>query len=329
MSALVLTLTDAGRAALVNAQHDGTATAHITQIGFTDVAFAADKTMLVVPAETRRLTSVGGETLSADTLAVSVSDTGPGTYAVRGFGVYFDDGTLFALYGQADPIVEKAAVAVLLLSFSAKFIDADVSVVTFGAISFGSPPATTERQGIVELATAEETIAGVDPDRAVTPAGLKAATDQLAENLSVAATTEQQGIVELATAAETIAGVDPDRAVTPASLKAATDRLAIRWASAAAGAQLVAGTHIIPDNTAGAITLHLPAVPQDGDAIEWRQGATSFAANPVTFDPGVATIMGLAESMTVDTVAAGGSLVWRAALNTWRVYATNTAGTNP
>ena len=47
--------------------------------------------------------------------------------------------------------------------------------------------ATSEKQGIVELATAAETIAGRDGSRVVTPAGLSART----------ATTERTGLVRI------------------------------------------------------------------------------------------------------------------------------------
>jgi hypothetical protein len=35
---------------------------------------------------------------------------------VRGFGLYLEDGTLFAVYGQTDPILEKAAAATFYLA---------------------------------------------------------------------------------------------------------------------------------------------------------------------------------------------------------------------
>lgn len=72
--------------------------------------------------------------------------------------------------------------------------------------------ATLTQQGIVELATSAETIAGTDTDRAVTPAGL----------VTLTATDARRGLVELATAAEARAGTDTTRAITPATLRAVT-----------------------------------------------------------------------------------------------------------
>ena len=70
--------------------------------------------------------------------------------------------------------------------------------------------ATATAEGVVELATSAETIAGTDAVRAVTPAGLAA---------KVASDTAQ-GLVELATVAEATAGTDSTRAVTAAGLAA-------------------------------------------------------------------------------------------------------------
>ena len=71
--------------------------------------------------------------------------------------------------------------------------------------------ASEEAAGIAELATAEETNAGADASRIVTPARLSGRT----------ATEARTGLVELATAAETQGGTDSSRAVHPAGLKAA------------------------------------------------------------------------------------------------------------
>ena len=72
--------------------------------------------------------------------------------------------------------------------------------------------ATTILRGIVELATNTEVQNGLDPVRAVTPAGLTART----------ATETRTGVIELATNTEVQNGLDPVRAVTPAGLTART-----------------------------------------------------------------------------------------------------------
>lgn len=98
------------------------------------------------------------------------------------------------------------------------------------------------------------------------------------------------------------------------------------WTSPSSGTTLLAGARIIPDNSVSAPSYLLPASPNDGDAIEFRQGGTVFSMTGCTFQRNGNTIMGLAEDMTVTTDNACGSLVWRASSNTWRVYETAVAG---
>ena len=69
-------------------------------------------------------------------------------------------------------------------------------------------------QGLVELATTAETLAGIDEVRAVTPAGVKAALDANKVVLPIASTTVA-GIAKLATPALAAAGVDNSTIMTP------------------------------------------------------------------------------------------------------------------
>ena len=72
-------------------------------------------------------------------------------------------------------------------------------------------------QGLVELATEAEAIAGVDKLRAVTPAGVKAAINA-AKLVLPNATTGQRGIIQIATQAIVNTGTDGAQAVTPVTL---------------------------------------------------------------------------------------------------------------
>ena len=83
--------------------------------------------------------------------------------------------------------------------------------------------ATTERTGIVELATTGEARTGTDTTRALTAAGLKAVVDAIPD--APAASESQAGVIELATQAEVNAGTDDERAVTAATLKTRFDAL--------------------------------------------------------------------------------------------------------
>jgi hypothetical protein len=175
--ALKLKVTTAGRAALVNAANTGTLPVLIAQVGVTSTAFtpAADGSDLVLPGEIKRLVTFGGAAVADDTIHSVIRDTSTDTYTWRGFGLYLADGiTLFALYGQADPILEKSAGAMAMLATDIIFADIDAAALTFGDASFLNPPATVDVQGVVELATDAEAIAGVDAVRAVTPKGLLA-----------------------------------------------------------------------------------------------------------------------------------------------------------
>lgn len=174
-----LIVTSAGRAALVNAEHTGTNTVRIDAIGVGSAGFTAkpDGSDSSLPGEIKRLTTFSGQVVAADTLHVTVRDDSSDVYSMRGIALYLDDGTLFALYGQAGVILEKAAQAMMLMSADVVFTQVPTSALTFGDANFINPPATTEVQGVVELATDAEAIAGSDAQRAVTPRAAKATLD--------------------------------------------------------------------------------------------------------------------------------------------------------
>ncbi|PZT08636.1 hypothetical protein A7X89_07140 [Stenotrophomonas maltophilia] len=170
-------ITNAGRAKLVNDSNTGTNTVLICQIGLTSTGFTPTASMTQLPGEIKRMTSFGGESVAADTIHVTLQDSGTDKYPLRGFGLYLADGTLFAVYGQAEAIMEKASVSTLLLSADVVFADIDTAQIKFGSTQFLNPPATESVAGVVELADGPETIAGADAVRAVTARGLKAALD--------------------------------------------------------------------------------------------------------------------------------------------------------
>lgn len=175
MSGLVLTITEAGRAALVNAANTGTEAVLLASVGVSAASFTPSPAATSLPGEIKRISTIAGEAVADDTVHVTVRDESNAVYTVRSFGLYLSDGTLFAVYSQPEPIMEKSAQAMLLLALDVAFADIDADQITFGDTSFLNPPATTERQGVVELATPEETATGSDATRAVHPRGLKAA----------------------------------------------------------------------------------------------------------------------------------------------------------
>ncbi|MDV3513153.1 tail fiber domain-containing protein [Stenotrophomonas sp. C1657] len=193
-----LKITDAGFAKLVNPPNTGTNAVLITQIGLTSTAFAPSGDLSALPGEIKRVATFGGQAVGDDTLHVTIRDDSATAYSLRGFGLYLADGTLFATYGQTDPIMEKSAASMLLLATDARFTDVDITQIQFGNAEFIYPPATTEVLGVVELATNTEAEDAADTQRAVTPRGLRAFTDKrfgaaaptaLARTLLSAATT--------------------------------------------------------------------------------------------------------------------------------------------
>lgn len=78
----------------------------------------------------------------------------------------------------------------------------------------GSGPASTSNDGLVELATVAETVAGTNDTKAVTPLGLAS----VAIAGAPAASTAQAGIIEIATNAEAAAQAANDKAIVPSNL---------------------------------------------------------------------------------------------------------------
>ncbi|MEB2546582.1 phage tail fiber protein [Burkholderia gladioli] len=171
MAGNLIQITDAGRAALVAPGNTGTAAHRVVSIGLATAAFAFDRAMLALPNERKRITTFGGENVAADTIHVVLQDDTADQYALYGFGLYLDSGVLFGVYVQDAPIMEKSPAAILLLAADAVFATIDAAQLEFGPTTFLNPPATTERQGVVELATVDEVAAGADATRAVTPLG--------------------------------------------------------------------------------------------------------------------------------------------------------------
>jgi hypothetical protein len=169
---LTLTVTNAGRAAIVNAAKDGTNAVRIASVGVSATATTPGAATTALPGEIKRITTIAGDAVAADTIHVTIRDETNALYAVRSIALYLADGTLFAAYGQADVLVEKSAQAMLLLALDVRFADIAATSLTFGATNFLNPPATTETAGVAELATDAETSTGTDDRRAVTPKGL-------------------------------------------------------------------------------------------------------------------------------------------------------------
>jgi hypothetical protein len=169
MAGTLITITDAGRAALVAPGNTGTNAHQVVKIGLASAPFVADKGMLVMPNERKRITTFAGKNVAADTVHVTLKDDTDDQFTLYGFGLYLENDVLLGIYSQATPIMEKSPAAMLLLSADIQFTTIDAAALTFGDATFLNPPATTEVQGVIELATQAEVDAGTDTSRALTP----------------------------------------------------------------------------------------------------------------------------------------------------------------
>lgn len=177
MAGTLITITDAGRAALVAPGNTGTNAHQVVKIGLASAPFVADKGLLAMPNERKRITTFAGKNIAADTIHVTLKDDTDDQFTLYGFGLYLENDVLLGVYSQATPIMEKSPAAMLLLSADIQFTTIDAAALTFGEATFLNPPATTEVQGVIELATQAEVDAGLDAVRAVTPATLKPKLD--------------------------------------------------------------------------------------------------------------------------------------------------------
>jgi len=211
--ALPITITDAGRAEIINAQNTGTGPVTITEIGFGTGQYTPAKTRTALQAQVKRVSSIAGQAVAADTIHVMALDESSAAYNVGEFGLFSDKGTLIAVYSQPAAsgwIIQKAGPSTLLLATDIILESLNATSITFGDISFINPPATTTVQGVVELATPEETQTGTDASRAVTPAGLK----------SLTGSTTRAGLVRLN---DTLTSTSTSQALTAAQGKKLQD----------------------------------------------------------------------------------------------------------
>lgn len=251
MTALALVVTNAGLARFTRAQAGDPVDLTIARVGLTDQVFVAAPTLQALPGEARRVDTVSGEAVGDDVIHLVIRDDAEIGYGVRGFGLFFADGTLFASYASPGArIFEKSAATSMYLALDVAFPLGTVASLTFGDANFLNPPATTTRKGVVELATAAEADAGTAGALVITAALLARAVaavrgyaDQVVASLS-ARTITGAGLIKGggtlassrvltvsgATVAEIRAGDRADVAVTPAALRGATPSVfGVEW----------------------------------------------------------------------------------------------------
>lgn len=162
MIALTLVITRAGMAKFTAAQLTTGLDLTIAAVGLTDQPIVAAPTLEALPGEFRRLTMVSGKQVGDAVVHLTMRDDAEVGYTARGFGLFLPDGTLFAAYGQNEPLFQKSPRATFLAAIDIAFPTGDITRLTFGNTDFLNPPATTETKGVVELATEAEALAGTD-----------------------------------------------------------------------------------------------------------------------------------------------------------------------
>lgn len=164
-----LTLTTAGLDALVDAQAGATEPIQVTEVGLTAAVITPAPTLTALPAEIKRIGSISGTSVSETIIHMTAQDASEDSYEVRAFGLYLADGTLFAVYGQADILVSKTSRLQLQIAFDIAFQDGIAGDIEFGNATFLIPPASETIKGVAEIATQAETDTGTDDERIVTP----------------------------------------------------------------------------------------------------------------------------------------------------------------
>lgn len=264
-----LVITDAGLDALVDAQNGDTDAVQVVEIGLTENAFDPAPTLTALPGEFKRVATVAGQVVAENVIHMTAQDSSVDTYDLRGFGLFLADGTLFATYGQADPIFSKVSISLFLLAFNVRFSGDIAGAIDFGDSSFLNPPATEIVRGVAQLATQAETDAGTDDETIVTPLKLGTRLAAFFQTVSdalagfAARTISGGGLatgggdlsedrvitVAAASGAEVAAGTEAGKAVTPAALANVPQTFGGSPSILGlGGAILKAGTFTVPSN---------------------------------------------------------------------------------
>lgn len=167
---LIMVVTDAGRAALINAENTGTLPLTIEKIAVGGGMYTPLPTQRELQSEVKKLTTFGGGIVTADTMHITIRDESTDSYSLGEFGLITDTGVLFAVYSQSNIILDKSASGILLLAVDTKFVSIDVNQIEFGSTDFMLPPATHETKGLIRLATEEDALLGEDAESVMTPA---------------------------------------------------------------------------------------------------------------------------------------------------------------
>lgn len=186
MPAITITITQAGLDALVDAQTGATEAIQIAEIGLANAAFLPAPTLVALPHEFKRIDAISGAAVSDTVIHLTAQDTSADVYSAYGFGLFLADGTLFGVYGQAEPIVAKVSIAAFLIAVDIAFLNSVAADIEFGDATFLYPPATETTQGVARISTNALADAGVDDATIMTPKKTKRVLDAFAAGLNAA-----------------------------------------------------------------------------------------------------------------------------------------------
>ncbi|MCD8548387.1 MAG: hypothetical protein LRY38_08235 [Aeromonadaceae bacterium] len=177
MSALQLTITQAGRNALVNAQNTGTLPLTIDQVVLGAGLYLPDEGQTALHSPIKTLTTFGGQVVADDTIHLTITDDSADGYTLGEIGLYAGS-VLMAVYAQETAILEKGTSQLVLLSADIQFTSLPANAITVGDTEFAYPQATESAKGVLEIATPTEAATGTDHSTAITPKTLKQETDK-------------------------------------------------------------------------------------------------------------------------------------------------------
>lgn len=148
-----LTITNAGRTAIIDAQNSGFNKVKITAVGFGSAAYTPNASATALVSETKRIAGVSGGVIGSDIIHLTAVDNSTDTYTVREVGFFTDTGVLLGLYSAPSAIIiEKAAVSSLFIAFDLTLQPDDAAVIEFGDTDFLLPPATQQTDGVMSSA---------------------------------------------------------------------------------------------------------------------------------------------------------------------------------
>lgn len=340
MAALNIMITTAGLDALVNAQGGSTAPIMVTQIGVTASPFITAPSLTALPGEIKRIAAISGSAVSETVIHMTGQDVSEDVYDVRGVGLYLADGTLFGVYGQADPIFRKVSISFFLFALDIAFQNGGATSIVFGDTSFLMPPASETVKGVAEIATTAETATGIDDERIITPHKLRQLLDAIGAVVApgsddftgafaalVARTITGAGLVTgggsladnrilsvLAASADDVrAGTATDRAVTPAALSGLGRSLGLSGHALVPG---LGGLRLMWGRFTASANAVTPVVFPDAFAQQCavvltdgvKSGGPDSQDNPGGVDYGSITVTGFSVFSADDTATASGYL---------------------